>query len=71
MKQEWLKRTIDSWENIKTQYSEKDFSQANLLKAFISLKKSSLMIGISSSSICNATSNFSEDISSFQRNGKK
>ena len=38
MKQEWLKRTIDSWENIKTQYSEKDFSQANLLKAFISLK---------------------------------
>jgi len=26
MKQEWLKRTIDSWENIKTQYDEKDFS---------------------------------------------
>lgn len=39
MKQEWLKRTIDSWENIKTQYSEKDFSQANLLKAFITLKE--------------------------------
>lgn len=38
MKQEWLKRTIDSWENIKTQYEEKDFSQANLLKTFISLK---------------------------------
>lgn len=38
MKQEWLKRTIDSWENIKTQYDEKDFSQANLLKTFISLK---------------------------------
>lgn len=38
MKYEWLKRTIDSWENIKTQYDEKDFSQANLLKSFISLK---------------------------------
>lgn len=38
MKQEWLKRTIDSWENIKTQYDEKDFSQANLLKTFILLK---------------------------------
>lgn len=38
MKQEWLKRTVDSWENIKTQYSESDFSQANLLKTFISLK---------------------------------
>lgn len=39
MKQEWLKRTVDSWENIKTQYSEKDFSQANLLKNFIALKE--------------------------------
>lgn len=38
MKQEWLKRTVDSWENIKTQYDEVDFSQANLLKEFISLK---------------------------------
>ena len=38
MKQECLKRTIDSWENIKTQYDEKDFSQANLLKTFIQLK---------------------------------
>lgn len=38
MKQEWLKRTVDSWENIKTQYDEADFSQANLLKSFISLK---------------------------------
>lgn len=38
MKQEWLKRTIDSWENVKTQYEEKDFSQANLLKTFITLK---------------------------------
>ena len=26
MKQEWLKRTVDSWENIKTQYDEADFS---------------------------------------------
>lgn len=39
MKQEWLKRTIDSWENIKTQYDESDFSQANLLKTFISLRQ--------------------------------
>lgn len=38
MKVEWLKRTVDSWENIKTQYEEKDFSQANLLKQFIALK---------------------------------
>lgn len=38
MKAEWLKRTVDSWENIKTQYDEADFSQANLLKTFISLK---------------------------------
>lgn len=39
MKQEWLKRSIDTWENIKTQYSESDFSQANLLKEFISLRE--------------------------------
>ena len=39
MKQEWLKRTIDSWENIKPQYEESDFSQANLLKNFISLRQ--------------------------------
>lgn len=38
MKAEWLKRTVDSWENIKTQYEERDFSQANLLKQFIALK---------------------------------
>lgn len=38
MKQEWLKRTIDSWENVKTQYEEHDFSQANLLANFIKLK---------------------------------
>lgn len=39
MKLEWLKRTIDSWENIKTQYSEEDFSQANLLKTFLQLRE--------------------------------
>lgn len=38
MKAEWLKRTVDSWENIKTQYDEADFSQANLLKNFMDLK---------------------------------
>lgn len=40
MKQAWVNRTIDHWENIKPYYDEKDFSQANLLKTFISLKKS-------------------------------
>lgn len=39
MKAEWLKRTVDSWENIKTQYNEADFSQANLLRQFINLKE--------------------------------
>lgn len=38
MKSEWLKRTVDSWENIKTQYDEADFSQANLLRQFMALK---------------------------------
>lgn len=38
MKSEWLKRTVDSWENIKAQYHEADFSQANLLNNFIKLK---------------------------------
>src|SRR5574344_1871194 len=42
MKQEWLKRTIDTWENIKTQYEESDFSQANLLKTFISLRQQAI-----------------------------
>lgn len=39
MKQEWLKRSVDTWENIKTQYSESDFSQANLLDTFIKLRR--------------------------------
>jgi hypothetical protein len=38
MKLEWLRRTVLSWKNIKTQYSEKDFSQANLLSQFINLQ---------------------------------
>lgn len=38
MKSEWIKRTVDSWENIKTQYDEADFSQANLLRQFMALK---------------------------------
>lgn len=32
MKVEWLQGTINTWEKIKTDYSEADFSQANLLK---------------------------------------
>lgn len=31
MKVEWLHRNILTWEKIKTQYGERDFSQANLL----------------------------------------
>lgn len=31
MKCEWLNRCIMTWENIKTLYEERDFSQANLL----------------------------------------
>ena len=37
MKQEWLDRTINSWENVKPMYDERDFSQANLLDKFIKL----------------------------------
>ena len=38
MKQQWVKRSIDTWENIRPEYSEKDFSQANLLNSFIKMK---------------------------------
>ena len=31
MKEEWLSRTINTWENVKVMYDERDFSQANLL----------------------------------------
>ncbi len=34
MKVEWLNRTILTWENVKPLYSERDFSQANLLDKF-------------------------------------
>lgn len=34
MKCEWLNRTILSWENVKNLYTERDFSQANLLSKF-------------------------------------
>ena len=34
MKCEWLNRTILTWENVKTLYEERDFSQANLLDSF-------------------------------------
>lgn len=37
MKQEWLDRTIMTWENVKPMYAEQDFSQANLLDKFIKL----------------------------------
>lgn len=37
MKVEWLERTINSWENVKAQYDEKDFSQANFLDKLIKL----------------------------------
>ena len=31
MKVEWLNRSIMTWENVKPLYTERDFSQANLL----------------------------------------
>lgn len=37
MKKEWLQRTINTWENVKVMYDERDFSQANLLNNFIKL----------------------------------
>ncbi len=37
MKVEWLDRTINTWENVKVMYDERDWSPANLLKQFISL----------------------------------
>lgn len=39
MKEEWLSRTINSWENVKVMYDERDFSQANLLDKFIRLQE--------------------------------
>ena len=38
MKQQWVKRSIDTWDNIKTQYEKHEFSQAHLLNQFIKLK---------------------------------
>lgn len=35
MKVEWLNRNIMTWENIKPLYTERDFSQANLLEKLI------------------------------------
>ena len=37
MKWMWLDRTINSWENVKVMYDERDFSQGNLLNNFIKL----------------------------------
>ena len=31
MKCEWLSRNLLTWENVKVQYDERDFSQANLI----------------------------------------
>ena len=39
MKCEWLNRTILSWENVKNLYTERDFSQANLLDKFTAMLK--------------------------------
>lgn len=39
MKEEWLSRTINTWENVKVMYDERDFSQANLLDKFIKLQE--------------------------------
>ena len=37
MKWQWLNRTINSWENVKVMYDERDFSQGNLLNNFVKL----------------------------------
>ncbi|MDD4876980.1 MAG: hypothetical protein PHQ86_07645 [Dehalococcoidales bacterium] len=37
MKVEWLDRTIHTWENVKAQYAESDFSQANYLDKLTNL----------------------------------
>jgi hypothetical protein len=37
MKEEWLSRTIHSWENVRVMYDERDFSQANLVDKFTKL----------------------------------
>lgn len=39
MKCEWLNRIILSWENVKNFYTERDFSQANLLDKFTAMLK--------------------------------
>ena len=39
MKCEWLNRCIMTWENVKTLYEERDFSQANLLDKLDDLYK--------------------------------
>ena len=38
----WICQQIDTWENIKTQYAESDFSQAPILKELQNLKKTAL-----------------------------
>lgn len=35
MKKEWLDRNIMTWDQIKTMYDERDFSQANMLRQLI------------------------------------
>jgi len=37
MKHEWLKRCIADWENVKQSYTDRDFSQANLLDKLVKL----------------------------------
>ena len=39
MKCEWLNRIILSWKNVKNLYTERDFSQANLLDKFTAMLK--------------------------------
>ena len=39
MKWMWLNRTINTWENVRVMYDERDFSQANLLNNFVKLLK--------------------------------
>lgn len=45
MKCEWLNRTILTWENVKPLYTERDFSQANLIDKFNAMLAAELKNG--------------------------
>lgn len=42
MKQEWLDRTINSWDQVKVMYDERDFSPANMVAQLIKLSDATM-----------------------------